>query len=359
MMGVNGVTTGSSVDDLIIPSLGLVIFAVCCTSEIMDSILTPSVFEEFDTHSSRLKDAARARKESVRCRNVVEDSEDGEAITALDTLGKKQYTDTYDGDTNLRTLRTLLSMIDDRGWERSPHQVTFHEKFEQCVSRVLYKGEWATQRPAIMKKNGWDRCASEVMISTPRRFGKTFSIAIFCACLALSLSCEIVIFSPARRASRKLLERVVEFIRVLDCDDHIVEYNQEACRVVSFNGAKKSLIRSFPSKVGVSRYIASSPVGQGGVGAHTHMHAAHINPHPRRFVDNEPAECCVFANELRRWTRCSFPFFLASGWAGTLTLRRQNVLRQRPGAPTRRQSRTQRGRSVRHRCHLQDGLQRR
>jgi len=218
------------------------------------------VFEEFDTHSSRLKDAARARKESVRCRNVVEDSEDGEAITALDTLGKKQYTDTYDGDTNLRTLRTLLSMIDDRGWERSPHQVTFHEKFEQCVSRVLYKGEWATQRPAIMKKNGWDRCASEVMISTPRRFGKTFSIAIFCACLALSLSCEIVIFSPARRASRKLLERVVEFIRVLDCDDHIVEYNQEACRVVSFNGAKKSLIRSFPSKVGSLKGVSGDVI---------------------------------------------------------------------------------------------------
>ncbi len=41
----------------------------------------------------------------------------------------------------------------------------------------------------------------------------------------------------------------VEFIRVLDCEDHIVEYNQEACRVVSFNGGKKSLIRSFPSKL--------------------------------------------------------------------------------------------------------------
>lgn len=39
------------------------------------------------------------------------------------------------------------------------------------------------------------------------------------------------------------------FIRVLDCEDKIVEYNQEACRVVSFNGGKKSLIRSFPSKL--------------------------------------------------------------------------------------------------------------
>jgi hypothetical protein len=30
------------------------------------------------------------------------------------------------------------------------------------------------------------------------------------ACLALSFGIEIVVFSPARRASRKLLERIVE-----------------------------------------------------------------------------------------------------------------------------------------------------
>jgi tRNA(Met) C34 N-acetyltransferase TmcA len=83
-----------------------------------------------------------------------------------------------------------------------------------------------------------------------RRFGKTFSIAIFTAAMALATSCEVVIFSPARRASRKLLERVVEFLKVLDCEDRIVEFNQEACRIQSYDG-KKSLIRSFPSKVGV------------------------------------------------------------------------------------------------------------
>ena len=33
--------------------------------------------------------------------------------------------------------------------------------------------------------------------------------------LALSFGVEIVVFSPARRASRKLLERMVEFIRLL------------------------------------------------------------------------------------------------------------------------------------------------
>ena len=77
------------------------------------------------------------------------------------------------------------------------------------------------------------------------------SIAIFCACLAMSFGIEIVVFSPARRASRKLLERIVEFIRLAGGDAKICEYNQEACRLNTYDG-KKSLIRSFPSKVGVS-----------------------------------------------------------------------------------------------------------
>ena len=161
-----------------------------------------------------------------------------------------------------------------------------------------------------MKKNNWNTCPSEVLISTPRRFGKvrracypynycvhacvypdfcsaqadtwvvrvsfsphvsqTFSIGIFAACLALTMKCEIVVFSPARRASRKLLERMVEvrqsiptasiflhltivlcaqFIRLLGHEP--VEYNQEQCRVNTYDG-RQALIRSFPSKVGVS-----------------------------------------------------------------------------------------------------------
>ena len=86
-------------------------------------------------------------------------------------------------------------------------------------------------------------------------FSRVFvcSIAIFCACLALSTNLEIVIFSPARRASRKLLERIVEFLRLLDKEDSILEFNQEQARVRSSNG-KNSLIRSFPSKVSVSEF---------------------------------------------------------------------------------------------------------
>lgn len=142
------------------------------------------VLSEFEKHCERTRLAALVRKEAVAFKSIVEDAEDREEMDIMDTLGKRQPTDKYEGDVNVRTLRTLLSIIDERGWERSAHQVCttqthprsllltptphasqmqFHSAFERCVSRVLYKSEWATARPAIMKHNGWDKCNSEVV----------------------------------------------------------------------------------------------------------------------------------------------------------------------------------------------------
>lgn len=143
------------------------------------------ILAEFDQHAVRLRDAHRARKAAVALKNVVEDAEEREAVSVVDTLGRRQPSDVYEGDVNLRTLRTLLFMVDEMGWERyaharnsikrytlnirdsdlrSPHQMQFHSSFEKCVARVLYKSEWATLKPSIMKHNKWTRCSSEVMI---------------------------------------------------------------------------------------------------------------------------------------------------------------------------------------------------
>ena len=215
------------------------------------------VFDEFELHAQRLRTTTRERQKRIQMRAAaLENEDDNNNCDVEEGLGQRHPTDRFEGDTNLRTLRTLLSKIDNRGYERSPHQLQFHSAFERCTARVIYKKEWATSRHDIMMRNGWNKCSSEVLISTPRRFGKTFSIAIFTACLALSLGCEVVVFSPARRASRKLLERIVEFLRLLDAEQQIVEYNQEQCRVKSYDG-KTSLIRSFPSKVGVRKRLQS------------------------------------------------------------------------------------------------------
>lgn len=120
--------------------------------------------EAFETHTKRLKQAHEVKKEATSLKNVAIDKDVVQAIDVWDTLGKRQPSDKFNGCVNLRTLRTLLGMIDERGFERSEHQRQFHSAFERCVSRVVYKGEWAKDRTSIMAHNDWARCSSEVMI---------------------------------------------------------------------------------------------------------------------------------------------------------------------------------------------------
>ena len=137
----------------------------------------------------------------------------------------------------MRTLDKLLLRVDARGFERSAQQLEFHQAFKKAAARVIYRGSWETDRPMIMEKYGWERCNSEVLIRRVRAFATRTPthtddcffdvqhpssfwedvlvriallnqvqysaslchvhcrIAIFCACLALALGLEIVVFS--------------------------------------------------------------------------------------------------------------------------------------------------------------------
>ena len=142
------------------------------------AMLPASIHGAFDAHVAQLRQHAKRRRDAnlflgvTQTPRAVRDAAGGDKGRA----GSVVCTSSAEcaGDTNLRTLRQLLETIDARGWERSAHQVNFHNCFERCVSRVLYRDSWKTRRPEIMKKNNWTTTPSEVMISTPRRFGKTF-----------------------------------------------------------------------------------------------------------------------------------------------------------------------------------------
>jgi len=199
--------------------------------EATSALIHETLFKSFESHVERLDAARRRRIETLSFKSALEDDgkeELNEDATQdeIEGLGVWQAGDEFQGDVNYRTLQRLLTRVDQRGFERSAQQLEFHVAFMKAAARVIYRGSWETERPAIMKKFGWETSNSEVLISTPRRFGKTFSIAIFCACLSLAFGLEVVVFSPARRASRKLLERIVEFVRLAGGDKRICEYNQ-------------------------------------------------------------------------------------------------------------------------------------
>lgn len=138
--------------------------------------VSEELLAQFTEHTTHLRNARRARKVALELKTLVNSSDTGGASKgAAVELGASLPSDVYEGDAVLRTLTKLLSMIDERGYQRSSQQMRFHDAFLRATSRVVYRNDWARSEPDIRLRNGWATTPSEILISTPRRFGKTFS----------------------------------------------------------------------------------------------------------------------------------------------------------------------------------------
>ena len=180
--------------------------------EAVTALIHETLFKSFETHVERLDAARRRRIETLSFKSALEDDgkeELNEDATQdeVDGLGVWLPGDEFQGDVNYRTLQKLLTRVDQRGFERSAQQLEFHVAFMKAAARVIYRGSWETERPAIMKKFGWETSNSEVLISTPRRFGKTFSCAAPQPLRAPALAhhpaaCALAALLSSARASR-------------------------------------------------------------------------------------------------------------------------------------------------------------
>jgi hypothetical protein len=73
-----------------------------------------------------------------------------------------------------------LEMFDNCGFQRSFQQRLFHEAFIRACIKHIYKDDFASCAARLMRENRWLDIKQEVMITTPRRFGKTFSVITSC-----------------------------------------------------------------------------------------------------------------------------------------------------------------------------------
>jgi len=126
------------------------------------------------SHLGKLQSIMKKRKADVALRCVaIDGTEKGNADVSashteeLTMQCTRRPTDTYIGCARLRGMRALLTLIDQRGYERSANQLQFHEAFIRACGRVVYREDWAVHRTAIMRLNKWDCAHSEVLISTP------------------------------------------------------------------------------------------------------------------------------------------------------------------------------------------------
>lgn len=121
------------------------------------------------------------------------------------------------GDIRLANIRKYMDHI--KGYDRSEMQKQFHESFLQAVALHLYKDDPEVDMDKIMSMNEWPNLKQQVLCLTPRRFGKTTAVAMFVASYFLSVEkCALCIFSTGRRASDGMLDKIFEFIKLIDED---------------------------------------------------------------------------------------------------------------------------------------------
>ena len=166
-----------------------------------------------------------------------------------------------DGFTRMADCRRALDVLDATGWNRSYHQRMFHDNFIRASARVFFKadppGAFARAHQMILDLNGWDTLSQEILISTPRRFGKTISVSMFAAAMLASCTgVELSIYSTCKRISQKLLQNVQRFVQLvykgLGQDDmRVIRSNMEELIVQGPDSPTDiRVINSYPSKVG-------------------------------------------------------------------------------------------------------------
>jgi len=119
------------------------------------------------------------------------------------------------GDARVANIHKLLDKYE--GFPRSEGQRRFHTAFIRASLPHIYgKLDFERHRDRVLAANSMTRVDFTCIICTPRRFGKTTAVSMYCA--ALLATCPdmwISVFSTGQRASSSLLEQTAKFFRML------------------------------------------------------------------------------------------------------------------------------------------------
>jgi hypothetical protein len=151
------------------------------------------------------------------------------------------------GDQKLRRLRKVLSSPSVFGVTRGDIQVMFHEEFIRACLPTIYKGEWRNNFYDILRRNGIKSNSREVFIICPRRFGKTWSVAMFCAAFLWCIpNITISIFSRGKRMAQKLMLLCLQYLmRFKDFAKYEKGCNSEQI-ILSFGPNDRRVLCCFP-----------------------------------------------------------------------------------------------------------------
>ena len=182
-----------------------------------------------------------------------DDQDEAARVAALEsgTLDTNNLT----GDDRLEMFRQVLDLFQ---WEREDNQIDFHEVMIQTVLPKIFADEWDTDYERILRMFQVNEHNAETFIICPRRYGKTVSVAMFCAAYMFMIpNATIAIFSTSKRTAGKMMTAIYAFMRDLPFFDHVrFETKNSECIELYLNGNKREMW-CYPGTVAVSIFSRS------------------------------------------------------------------------------------------------------
>lgn len=153
-----------------------------------------------------------------------------------------------------KTLERLLNLLDNlkdaRGniVQRSEIQKKFHMAIIKAILPKIFEKEWNSEYAAILEMFDVVLLKIGVAFSCPRRFGKTWAIAMLvCALMLVMQDFETCLFATGSRMSSRMQILMIWFL--LNTDPDIVQYitTQNKEDLIIKVGLSTNITRSLPS----------------------------------------------------------------------------------------------------------------
>jgi hypothetical protein len=182
-----------------------------------------------------------------------------DAFTNWSMLTKELDTASSNGKRNgKQKLNDLIDSLNklDTWFKRSNGQRLFHKAYIGACLKKIYGKDLYKDLAELLREYELDELRTDVIVTTPRRFGKTFGTALFvCAFLCTQGGMEVAIYSTGRRASRKMLALIYKLIvQLMGTESCIQSFNEEKLTVKGFTG-ELSTCFSYPSKVQIRIFL--------------------------------------------------------------------------------------------------------
>ena len=154
------------------------------------------------------------------------------------------------GDSRVKRVMETLDMFE--GYIRSPSQREFHTNFlHACLPHIYGTVDFENNRERILREHSLEDMDYEILVCTPRRWGKTVSVSMWCAALLYHVpDMWISVFSTGQRASTSLLDLTSKlFLQLPNAKDRILKKNQEQFFIKGDSPSDMRRLFSFPSSV--------------------------------------------------------------------------------------------------------------